>query len=142
MRAAGRLVLIVLVCAVSAAAEAPPAKEAVMVPQIEGEWWTVARSPDLGSLSDPKQQPVDFSVWQAADGTWQLWSCIRNTKCGGKTRLFYRWEGKRLTDPDWRPMGIRAGSTTGRGRAFSSLTGRTMWNSVPVESVRLRIRSP
>ena len=62
--------------------------------------------PDLGELTNPKQQPVDFAVWQAADGTWQLWSCIRNTLCGGSTRLFHRWEGARLTDPDWEPMGI------------------------------------
>ncbi|MBM4081093.1 MAG: hypothetical protein FJ278_15425, partial [Planctomycetes bacterium] len=76
------------------------------MPQIDGDWWTVARDPDLGEFTDPKQQPVDFSVWQAADGTWQLWSCIRHTRCGGKTRLFHRWEGQRLTDPDWQPMGI------------------------------------
>jgi hypothetical protein len=71
-----------------------------------GGWWTVAGNPDLGQLTDPKQQPVDFSIWQAADGTWQLWSCIRNTKIGGRTRLFHRWEGKQLTDTDWKPMGI------------------------------------
>lgn len=75
-----------------------------MVPQLDE--WQIAGDPDLGELTDPKQQPVDFAVWQAADGTWQLWSCIRNTKCGGNTRLFYRWEGKRLTDKDWNPMGI------------------------------------
>ena len=57
-------------------------------------------------MADPKQQPVDFSVWQAADGTWQLWSCIRHTKERGYTRLFYRWEGAWLTDPNWKPMGI------------------------------------
>jgi len=76
------------------------------MPQIDGDWWTVAGDPDLGEFTDLKQQPVDFSVWQAADGTWQLWSCIRHTRCGGKTRLFHRWEGQRLTDPDWQPMGI------------------------------------
>ena len=48
---------------------------------------------------------MDFAIWQAEDGTWQLWSCIRQTKCGGKTRLFYRWEGKALTDADWTPRG-------------------------------------
>ncbi|MBE3097467.1 MAG: hypothetical protein IMZ44_10110 [Planctomycetes bacterium] len=100
--------------AAAAAKEAPPA-----LPRIEGQWWTLAGAPDLGPLSDPRQQPVDFAVWQAADGTWQLWSCIRNTRCGGKTRLFHRWEGKRLTDPDWRPMGVamqadpKAGETEG-----------------------------
>jgi hypothetical protein len=66
----------------------------------------VAGDPDLGPLTNPKQQPVDFSIWQAADGTWQLWSCIRHTKEAGKTRLFHRWEGPTLTDRDWKPMGI------------------------------------
>ena len=77
-----------------------------LVPRIDGDPWVVARDPDLGALSDPKQQPVDFAVWQAADGTWQLWSCIRGTKCGGKTRLFHRWEGATLTATDWKPMGV------------------------------------
>ena len=44
---------------------------AVMMPVIEGEWWTVAGDPDLGAYTDAKQQPVDFAVWQAGDGTWQ-----------------------------------------------------------------------
>jgi len=86
---------------------APDAKStAPFMPRIAGDWWTVAGNPDLGELTDPKQQPVDFSIWQAADGTWQLWSCIRYTKVGGRTRLLYRWEGKQLTDTDWKPMGV------------------------------------
>jgi hypothetical protein len=76
------------------------------IPQIDAEWWPVAGNPDLGPITSNRQQPVDFAVWQAADGTWQLWSCIRHTLCGGQTRLFYRWEGKRLTDSDWQPKGI------------------------------------
>lgn len=75
-----------------------------LAPQIDE--WTVAGDPDLGELTSLRQQPVDFAIWQAADGSWQLWSCIRHTKCGGKTRLFYRWEGKHLTDKNWQPMGI------------------------------------
>jgi hypothetical protein len=84
-------------------------------PRIVGDWWQVAGDPDLGELTGPKQQPVDFGVWQATDGTWQLWSCIRNTKEHGHTRLFYRWEGAKLTQPNWRPMGIamRADAMTG-----------------------------
>ena len=78
----------------------------ILMPQIDGEWWQIAGNPDLGPLTSEEQQPVDFSIWQAADGTWQLWSCIRHTKCGGKTRLFFRWEGNNLTDKDWRPIGI------------------------------------
>jgi hypothetical protein len=75
-------------------------------PRIVGDWWTVASDPDLEQYTDPKQQPVDFAIWQAADGSWQLWSCIRNTRCGGNTRLFYRWENKSLTNANWKPVGI------------------------------------
>ena len=84
-------------------------------PRIVGDWWQVAGDPDLADLTSPRQQPVDFGVWQAADGTWQLWSCIRETKEPGKTRLFHRWEGAKLTDKDWKPMGIalRADTRTG-----------------------------
>jgi hypothetical protein len=91
-----------LLCAGLAAQAAEP----VLVPQVDGAWWQVAGDPDLGKFTTPKQQPVDFSIWQATDGTWQLWSCIRSTACGGKTRLFYGWEGAKLTDKDWQPKGI------------------------------------
>ena len=76
------------------------------VPVIDGDFWTVATNPDLGSLSRAGQQPVDFAIWQAADGMWQLWSCIRSTRVTGHTRLFYRWQAPRLTDTTWEPMGI------------------------------------
>ncbi len=77
-----------------------------LVPVIEGDWWTIAGNPDLGKLTSDEQQPVDFGIWQAADSTWQLWSCIRKTKAPGKTRLFHRWQAANLTDRDWTPMGI------------------------------------
>jgi hypothetical protein len=99
-------ILVSLAVGALALASLSAADEPVLVPQIDGDWWQVAGDPDLGEFTDPKQQPVDFGVWQAADGTWQLWSCIRHTKCGGHTRLFHRWEGRELTDPDWQPMGI------------------------------------
>jgi hypothetical protein len=79
---------------------------AALVPTIGGNWWQVAGQPDLGVYNSPQQQPVDFAIWQAGDGTWQLQSCIRNTLCGGNTRLFYRWEGQQLSDTNWTPVGI------------------------------------
>jgi hypothetical protein len=82
------------------------AAEPVLVPQVDGDFWQVAGDPDLGKYTTAKQQPVDFGIWRAADGTWQLWSCIRSTAVPGKTRLFYRWQGKSLADRDWTPMGI------------------------------------
>lgn len=85
-----------------------PAKAAaaVLVPRVDGDWWPVAGNPDLGPLTGDQQQPVDFAVWQARDGTWQLWSCVRQTKCGGKTRLFHRWEGPAIDARDWKPGGV------------------------------------
>jgi hypothetical protein len=83
-----------------------PAKKNSFVPMIDGEWWDIASNPDLGKFGKQGQEPVDFGIWQAADGTWQVWSCIRNVNSGGHERLFYRWEGKNLTDTHWTPMGI------------------------------------
>ena len=82
-------------------------KTQLLKPELTGDWWQVAGNPDLGEIGTRGQQPVDFGVWQAADGTWQLWSCIRHTKEPGKTRLFYGWEGKKITDKDWLPGGIK-----------------------------------
>jgi len=101
-----RIVILLLSILLTLAAARAPAADPVLIPQVIEPWWQVAGDPDLGEWTSEGQQPVDFGVWQAADGTWQLWSCIRKTKCGGSTRLFYRWEGKRLTDPDWEPKGI------------------------------------
>ncbi|MEA3225761.1 MAG: hypothetical protein U9Q07_07395 [Planctomycetota bacterium] len=92
--------------------------EQVYRPIIEGVWWQVAGNPDLGEYTREKQQPVDFGVWQASDGTWQLWSCIRHTGCGGNTRLFYRWQGGRLTDANWTPMGITQTARTDLGETL------------------------
>jgi hypothetical protein len=82
------------------------AADSPFTPRLVGEWWTIATDPDLGPLTTEKQQPVDFAIWQAADGTWQLWSCVRGTKESGKTRLFHRWEGAMLTDKNWTPKGV------------------------------------
>jgi len=92
----------ILLLSVRTNVAAPP----VMMPRVAGEWWTVANDPDLGAYTATNQQPVDFGVWQATDGTWQLWSCIRNTRCAGVTRLFHAWEGQRLTDTKWAPRGV------------------------------------
>ncbi|MBI1390646.1 MAG: hypothetical protein GC154_19625 [bacterium] len=80
--------------------------DGIFVPALDGDPWVVAGNPDLGPLTGEKQQPVDFGVWQASDGSWQLWSCIRSTKETGNTRLFYRWQGDQLDRDHWTPMGV------------------------------------
>jgi hypothetical protein len=107
-----------LVCGAKSYAEVP---ESVFVPAIDGPWWQVAGNPDVGQYTSDQQQPVDFAIWQAADGTWQLWACIRNTKYPGKTRLFYRWESRTLTAADWKPMGIAMTSEPSLGETEGGL---------------------
>ena len=77
------------------------------IPYIQSIWWDITKNPDLGELTAPKQESVDFAIWQAADGTWQLWGCMRNTAVKKNKRLLYGWEGKSLTDTNWRPTGIK-----------------------------------
>jgi hypothetical protein len=93
----------------------------VLIPLVDGEWWDIVGNPDLGKYTSEKQQPVDFGIWQAADGTLQLWSCIRGTKCGGRTRLFYRWEAKNITDKNWTPKGIAMEADTTLGEEKGGL---------------------
>ncbi|MCB0687576.1 MAG: hypothetical protein KDC53_13670 [Saprospiraceae bacterium] len=84
-------------------------------PVLVEDWWQIADNPDLGSLTSSDQQPVDFGIWQALDGTWQVWSCIRKTREAGKTRLFFGWEGKSLQDHNWTPRGIQMRGDTSVG---------------------------
>lgn len=99
------LVCLLLSAVLCATAYAEPSGQ-VLVPVVDGEWTEIAGDPDLGKYTSEVQQPVDFAIWQAANGKWQLWSCVRKTKLGGRTRLFHRWESDDLTAPDWKPMGI------------------------------------
>jgi hypothetical protein len=84
-----------------------PSEPLRLRPVVSDDFWQIAASPDLGMYDNrPAQQPVDFGIWQASDGTWQLWSCIRGANVEGGTRLFYRWEGASLMQADWTAGGI------------------------------------
>ena len=64
---------------------------------------------------------MDFGIWQAADGTWQLWSCVRGTKEPGKTRVLHRWESPTLTEARWKPQGIAMQADTKLGETEGGL---------------------
>jgi hypothetical protein len=96
----------VLICSFQLTAQ----QKNIPVPTIDGDWWKIADNPDLGEYNSDKQQPVDFGIWQAQDGTWQLWSCIRGSNFPGApytTRFLYGWEGESLTSLNWEPQGIK-----------------------------------
>ena len=88
---------------------------------IDDGWWQVAGNPDMGEYTTEGQEPVDFAIWQAADGTWQIWSCVRKTSAPGKTRIFYHWEGQNLTDKNWEPKGFPFLADTTLGEMLNGL---------------------
>ncbi len=47
-------------------------------------------------------EPVDHHIFQAPDGTWHLWGCVRQTSVG---RVFYYWQADKLTDSPWTQTG-------------------------------------
>lgn len=100
--------LVIFITALSLTLTAQSSK--VPIPTIDGDWWPIASTPDLGEYNSDGQEPVDFGIWQAGDGTWQLWSCIRKSNYPGSdytTRFLYGWEGAEITDKDWDPQGIK-----------------------------------
>jgi hypothetical protein len=87
----------------------------IMVPVVDGEPWKICSVPDLGPLNGPdpvRQQVVDHGFFQAGDGSWQCWACIRGTAVG---RILYGWQGESLTGPMFESTGIvvRADSAYG-----------------------------
>ncbi|MGV3662248.1 MAG: hypothetical protein ACO1TE_18830 [Prosthecobacter sp.] len=117
-----RTFLASLLLVVTASSHAPAADDPkFLLPTLVGVPWTIAHNPDLGELTGTKQEPVDFGIWQAADDTWQVWSCIRATKAPGRTRVFHRWEGATLTSTDWKPMGMPFREDTTMGEELAGL---------------------
>lgn len=91
------------------------------VPRIAGDWVQIAGEPDLGRFATAKQEVVDFGIWEALDGTWQAWSCIRHTAEAGATRLFHRWQGKSPREPGWEAMGVAMRADPSFGERLGSL---------------------
>jgi len=84
-------------------------REPIHVPELSGGFWQIAEnSPDVSPYNHPlgTHNACDFTIFQAADGTWQLIACIRGTTWSGATRLLHRWEARKLTDKTWIPRGI------------------------------------
>ncbi len=102
-----------LCTSVALAGEPRIGKNAIM-PEVDGNWQTLtdgAVLPELGEFVWTNGTlPIDFSIWQAEDGTWQLDACVRALRKPQertKYRVFYRWEGTSLTeDNNWQPQGI------------------------------------
>jgi hypothetical protein len=77
-----------------------------LTPRIKGPWVQLVGRPQLEKWVSPDAEPVDFTVFQADDGRWQLISCIRKTTHPGSGRLLYRWSSPKLQAKGWKPEGI------------------------------------
>ncbi|KAA5544644.1 alpha/beta hydrolase fold domain-containing protein [Roseiconus nitratireducens] len=77
-----------------------------MTPRISGPWIKLVGQPPLEKWATEDAEPVDFTVYQADDGRWQLISCIRKTAHPGNHRLLYRWSSPELDREGWDPEGI------------------------------------
>lgn len=91
------------------------------VPRLAGPWVPIAGPPELGRFATAKQEVVDFAIWEALDGTWQAWSCIRHTAEAGATRLFHRWQGATPRTPHWDAMGVAMRADPAFGERLGSL---------------------
>lgn len=77
-----------------------------LTPRLDGPWIQLVGRPQLEKWASPKAEPVDFTVFQADDDSWQLIACIRKTTHPGSGRLLYRWSSPELKHEGWKPEGI------------------------------------
>jgi hypothetical protein len=87
------------------------------IPVVDGQWWQIATEDyDAGRYShkpapgepveEGHQEVSDFTIYRAADGTWQLVSAVRQTRFPGEGHLLFRWEGRNLIGQKWQEKGI------------------------------------
>jgi hypothetical protein len=119
--------LAVVVKSIAESEEKEAMQRVPRTPKLAGDWIQVSYSPDLPAIQSAPGQVVDHCFFPAADGTWQLWTQIRDSAVG---RLFYRWEGgKELAHPDWEARGICWRADRNCGESWN--TGDQDWIHAP-----------
>ncbi len=70
-------------------------------------WRIVKRSPSNYEWDNgEKDEANDFTVFQAADGSWQIIGCVRDTTFPGFTRMLFQWETTNFFSVDWTEKGV------------------------------------
>ena len=88
----------------------------LMVPELKGEWWQLTTTyPDIAPYEYTKgdNKVCDFTIFQAADSSWQCIACVRGNTYPGSNRFLYRWQAEHLTDTLWEPKGVFQSTGTG-----------------------------
>ena len=87
------------------------------VPVVLTSWWQIADEDyDAGEYSNKPapgeptkrthQEVSDFTIYQAANGKWELISAVRHTKFPGEGHFLMRWEADHITDQHWENKGV------------------------------------
>lgn len=92
----------------------------LLIPEVSSQFWNIGPEPDLseaGLQPEPVKglqpnQPNDHCIYQAEDGKWHLWACVRHTAVG---RILCHWEADSLQQSPWNYTGeiIRASKEAG-----------------------------
>ncbi len=97
-------------------------KKRKLKPVLDGDWWLIGPPPPQGKNNIPVKldkngdimayESVDHHIFQAEDGYWHLWGCVRKTGWG---RILYHWKAKSLIESPWEDTGefIRANAAYG-----------------------------
>lgn len=101
--------------------------ETVRAPLLTGPFEVLAANPVLPELGSDRQEVVDHAVFQAADGSWQLWACIRHTQVG---RLLYRWNARTFEQRPYDPVGIAMRADARFGESLDDWGGQE-WIQAP-----------
>ena len=72
------------------------------------EGWRVAKRSPSGYEWDKGEEDevVDFTIFQADDGSWQIIGCVRWTTFPEGPRLLYQWETTNFFSSDWTEIGV------------------------------------
>jgi len=103
-----------------------------MVPELTGDWWQLTTTyPDISPYEyTPGDNKVcDFTIFQAADSSWQCIACVRGNTYPGSHRFLYHWQAKHLTDTLWEPRGVfqATGVSTEKADGFGFTLDTTLY---------------
>ncbi len=113
------ILFLVAACCIVLAEEVPETPCLTDINAAENGWlsagWRIAASPSGYEWDNgDKDEVVDFTVFQAAGGTWQLIACVRKctfpvayeTGKNHRGRILFRWESDDLFASNWKETGI------------------------------------
>ncbi len=132
------MIIAILFLLLSGACSSPGeinASTEIAVPHLEGDWWQLTTTyPDIAPYTYTKgdNKVCDFTLFQAADSTWQCIACVRGNDYPGSHRFLYRWQANHLTDTLWEEKGVfqATGTSPDREDGFGFTLDTSLYKAV------------